>query len=128
MAQQTYEPPKQSTAGQIIDALLILVLVVASLFAPVWLQLAGGAKTALTFAEKTWAGLGQTPEMQAIWEKLGFKPETAEPIIAARFDYSFSVTALIITALVVIAYFVIVVRLSDKEYREVIDERFGEKR
>lgn len=30
-------------------------------------------------------------------------------------------------ALLVIGYFVMVVRLSDREYREVIDERFGTK-
>ena len=31
-------------------------------------------------------------------------------------------------AVLVIGYFVMVVRLSDKEYREVIEERFGTKR
>ena len=59
-----YRPPEQGAAGQIIDSLLILALVVASLFAPVFFGLAGGGKTALEFAEKTWAGLGQTPAQQ----------------------------------------------------------------
>ena len=31
-------------------------------------------------------------------------------------------------AVLVIGYFVLVVRLSDKEYREVIAERFGDRR
>jgi hypothetical protein len=31
-------------------------------------------------------------------------------------------------AVLVIGYFVLVVKLSDKEYREVVDERFGPKR
>ena len=35
--------------------------------------------------------------------------------------------ALIVMAVVVIGYFVLVVRLSDKEYREVISERFAGK-
>ena len=46
-------------------------------------------------------------------------------MITARFDYSFSWSALIVMAVLVIGYFLLVVRLSDKEYREVIDERFG---
>ena len=62
--------------------------------------------------------------MQAQWEKLGFTPETAHDMIASRFDYSFSLPALIVTALVVIVYFVFVFRLSAKEYKDVIAERF----
>jgi hypothetical protein len=122
-----YRPPEQGVAGQIIDSLLILVLVVASLFAPVYFGLAGGGKTALEFAEKTWAGLGQTPAQQAAWERLGYTPETAADIIASRFDYSFSFGALILTAAVVIIYFVFLFRYSDKEYREVIAERFDDR-
>ena len=38
-------------------------------------------------------------------------------MIASRFDYSFSLPALIVTALVVIVYFVFVFRLSAKEYQ-----------
>ena len=45
-------------------------------------------------------------------------------MIASRFDYSFSLPALILTALVVIVYFVFVFRLSAKEYKDVISERF----
>ena len=35
---------------------------------------------------------------------------------------------LIVMAVLVIGYFVLVVRLSDREYREVIEERFDPKR
>ena len=45
-----------------IDSLFLLVLVVASLFAPVYFGLAGGGKTALEFADKTWAGMGQNAD------------------------------------------------------------------
>ena len=48
-------------------------------------------------------------------------PAAANDIITARFDYTFSWTALIVMAVLVIGYFVLVVRLSDKEYREVIE-------
>jgi 3-deoxy-D-manno-octulosonic-acid transferase len=36
--------------------------------------------------------------------------------------------ALVVMAILVIGYFVLVVRLSDKEYRDVIAERFGTKK
>ena len=124
MKTPVYQPPRQSRLGQVADALFLLLLVLASLFGPLWLGLAGGGKTALEFKEKTWEALGQTPAMQAQWEKLGFTPETAADMIAARFDYSFDIAALIITAVVVVGYFVFVVRLSDREYRDVIAERF----
>lgn len=124
MAKQPYQPPEQSKLGQLIDSLFLLVLVVASLFAPVYFGLAGGGKTTVEFPDKTWAGLGQNATMQAQWEKLGYTPETAHDLIASRFDYSFSVPALVLTALVVIVYFVFVFRWSKKEYKDVISERF----
>ena len=127
MARTPYRPPEQSALGQIVDSLLILLLVILSLFAPVYFGLAGGGKVMLEFAEKSWAGMNQTPAMQAVWEKLGYTPETAADIIASRFDYTFSWGACILTAAVVIVYFVFVVRYSDKEYRDVIAERFDDK-
>ncbi len=124
MAKTPYQPPVQSKFGQLIDTLFLLALVVATLFVPVYLGLAGGGKTTLDVPEKTWAGLGQNATMQTQWEKLGYTPESAHDLIATRFDYSFSVPALAITALVVIAYFAFVFRWSKKEYRDVISERF----
>ena len=46
-------------------------------------------------------------------------------LIASRFDYSFNLPALIITALVVIGYFVFLFRLSEG-IQDVIAERFGD--
>ncbi len=126
MSNGHYEPPRQSALGQMIDSLFLLALVFAALFAPVYLGLAGGGKTELAVADKTtWAGLGQNAVMQAQWEKLGYTPETAAGLITSRFDYSFDPIALGVTALIVIAYFLIVVAFSKSEYREVIAERFG---
>ncbi|MEI9900071.1 MAG: hypothetical protein WDN31_07975 [Hyphomicrobium sp.] len=124
MAKKPYQPPEQSKLGQLIDSLFLLVLVLASLFLPVYFGLAGGGKTTLDIPEKTWTGLGQNATMQAQWEKLGYTPETAHDMIASRFDYSFSLPALALTALVVIAYFVFVFRWSKKEFKDVISERF----
>ena len=123
MAKTPYQPPEQSKLGQLIDTLFLLVLVIAALFAPVYFGLAGGGKTTLDMPDKSWGGLGQNATMQAQWEKLGYTPDTAHDLIATRFDYSFSLPALIITALVVIAYFFFVFRWSKKEYKDVISER-----
>lgn len=129
MSNGHYEPPRQSAIGQFFDSLFLLALVFATLFAPLYLGLAGGGKTEIEVADKsTWAGLGQNPVMQAQWEKLGFTTETAGPLITSRFDYSFDFIALGVTALVVIGYFLLVVAFSKSEYREVIAERFGPKK
>ena len=125
MAKPRYEPPQQSKLGQVIDSLFLLALVFLALFAPLYLGLAGGGKTAIEFAEKTWAGLGQNETMAAQWEKLGYTPESAAELIASRFDYSFSPFELLITAIVVIAYFYILFHWSKKEYKDVIDEKFN---
>ena len=47
MAKPKYQPPEQSRFGQLVDSLFLLVLVVASLFAPVYFGLAGGGKTTI---------------------------------------------------------------------------------
>ncbi|RUO97847.1 hypothetical protein [Hyphomicrobium sp.] len=128
MANSHYEPPKQSAFGQLIDSLFLLVLVIAALFAPLYLKLAGGGKIDIAVADKsTWAGLGQSAVQQAQWEKLGFTPETAASIITSRFDYSFNPTEVVITAVVIIGYFALLFAFSRTEYREVIEERFGRK-
>ncbi|MBK9079797.1 MAG: hypothetical protein WBP38_06285 [Hyphomicrobium sp.] len=128
MANSHYEPPKQSVAGQLFDSIFLLILVFVALFAPLEMGLAGGGKTELAVADKTtWVGLGQNAVQQAQWEKLGMTPETAAGIITSRFDYSFDVTALIITLVVVVGYFLLLFRFSKIEYRDVIEERFGKK-
>ena len=127
MANGNYQPPEQSALGQIFDSLFLLALVVASLFAPVFLGLAAGAKTTTDLAGKSWTEMGQTAAQQAAWEKIGQTPETAAPIIGSKFDYTFDPLMLALTAAVIIGYFIFVVRYSDQEYRDVIRERFGDK-
>jgi hypothetical protein len=123
-----YEPPKQSAFGQLYDSLFLLVLVLAALFTPLYLKLAGGGKIELPVADpSTWAGLGQNAVQAAQWEKLGFHPDTAAPLITSRFDYSFSPLELGITAAVVVGYFIILFIFSRREYLDVIEERFGRK-
>jgi hypothetical protein len=121
-----YRPPEQSLLGQIIDVFVLLVLTVGSLFVPLYLGLAGATKTPNPIADPTWEKLGQNAVEQQQWAALGITdPAAANDIITARFNYDFSWAALITMAVLVIGFFVLVVRLSDREYREVIAERFG---
>ena len=124
-----YVPPRQGFFGQIADVFVLLMLTVCSLYVPLYLGLAGAAKTPVPVENPTWEGLNQNPAEQEQWRALGFTdPAGAADIITARFDYSFNWLALIVMAILVVGYFVLVVRLSDKEYREVVAERFGDRR
>lgn len=124
-----YKPPKQSLTGQIFDVLTLLVLTVGALYIPLYLGLAGAAKTPAPIENPTWEALGQNTNEQAQWAALGYTdPAAVNDMITARFDYSFSWSALVVMAALVIGYFILVVRLSDKEYRDVIEERFGPKK
>lgn len=122
-----YQPPKQGKASQLIDVIVLVVLTVGALFVPLWLGMAGAAKTvAAPVADATWEALGQTPAQAAKYEALGYTPESAHDLILARFDYSFSVTALLTMVAVILLYYVLILRFSEVEYREVISEKFGE--
>ena len=124
-----YQPPKQSLAGQVVDVVVLLVLTVGALYLPLYMGLAGATKTPAPIENPTWEALGQNEVEQAQWAVLGFPDAaSANEIITARFDYTFSWMALIVMVVVVVGYFILVVRLSDREYREVIDERFGKKK
>jgi hypothetical protein len=126
-----YIPPKQGKLSQVFDVLVLMVLTVGALYVPLGLKLAGGIKTsAAPNPTATWADLGQeTPEKVAAWNALGYTDPTnadLQAMITARYDYwSFSTWELALMVVIVVGYFVLVVRFSDKEYREVIDEKFG---
>jgi len=121
-----YQPPKQSYIAQIMDVIVLLVLTVGSLYVPLYLGLAGATKVPNPIENPTWEALNQNDVEQQQWAALGITdPADANDIITARFDYSFSWAALIVMVVLVVGFFVLVVRLSDKEYRDVIAERFG---
>lgn len=122
-----YQPPKQGKASQLFDVVVLVVLTVGALFVPLWLGMAGAAKSvASPVANPTWEALGQNAAQAAKYEALGFTPETAHDLILARFDYSFSVTALLVMIAVILLYYFLILRFSEVEYREVISEKFGE--
>ena len=130
-----YQPPKQSGAGQIIDSLLILVLLFLCLLLPFELKKKQAAEQAsappgaeqAAPAEPTWQNLGQSSVQAQQWEKLGKKPADAKGLIETKFDFDKDLQShwLWITVLVIVGYFMLLLRLSDREYREVISERFG---
>lgn len=122
-----YQPPKQGKASQLFDVIVLVVLTVGALFVPLWMGMAGAAKSVANPAtEATWEALGQNAAQAAKYEALGYTPESAHDLILARFDYSFSVTALLAMIAVILLYYFLILRFSEVEYREVISEKFGE--
>lgn len=122
-----YQPPVQGKASQLFDVIVLVILTVGALFVPLWMGMAGAAKTvAEPVANATWEALGQNAAQAAKYEALGYTPESAHDLILARFDYSFSVTALLTMVAVILLYYFLILRFSEVEYREVITEKFGE--
>ncbi len=122
-----YQPPAQGKASQLLDVIVLVILTVGALFVPLWLGMAGAAKSVATpVANPTWETLGQNEAQSAKYEALGYTPETAHDLILARFDYSFSITALLAMIAVILLYYFLILRFSEVEYREVISEKFGE--
>jgi hypothetical protein len=124
-----YKPPNQGKIGQVIDVIVLLALTIGTLYIPLWLGLAGAAKTPAPIENPTWETLNQSPVAVERWNALGFAdPASANDIITARFDYSFAMSELLIMAIVVIGYFFLIIRLSGKEYHDVIAEKFGSRK
>lgn len=122
-----YIPPKQSKIGQMIDVIVLLILSIGALYIPLWLGLAGSSKLPIPVENPTWESLGQNEVMVERWTALGYDPVSAHDMITARFDYSFTWGALALMVIVIVGYFVMMLRLSEKEYREVIAEKFDGK-
>ena len=121
-----YVPPKQGKASQLFDVVVLVVMTVGALFVPLWMGMAGAAKTvAAPVAEATWEALGQNAVQAAQYEALGYTPESAHDLILARYDYSFSTVALLTMIGVIMLYYILILRFSEVEYREVISEKFG---
>jgi hypothetical protein len=131
-----YTPPEQPVTMQWLD----IVVVVAAIFLALWLPLkagwAGNSKVPEKIDNPTWEALGQTPAQVEQWGKLGFSDPTTIPagqlssahdIIQNKWDYSINWLQLILLTVALVGYFVFLFRASDKEYRDVIDEKFNGK-
>jgi hypothetical protein len=126
MTMAHYTPPKQSRLSQIIDVILLMALMIGVLLLPGYLGLSGAARNIVAVENPTWESLGQTPVMVERWNALGFAdPAAAHDMITARFDYSFTWSALVLMVIVIVGYFAMMLMLSEREYREVIAEKFG---
>lgn len=120
-----YTPPTQSKIGQMIDVLVLLVLTIGALYIPLWMGLAGSARTANVPENPTWEALGQNEVMIEKWNQLGYADAaSAAELITSRFDYSVSFGGLLVMIIVIVGYYAIMLRFSEKEYREVIAEKF----
>jgi len=135
-----YRPPAQSVPLQLFDVAFLLALVFGALFLPIWLGIAvpsrveklpdgvtyklAADKTTKEWQGLTWEKLGQNPVMQAQWEKLGSTKESAADIITQPFDYSIDVEGVGATAFVILAYFIFLLVMSEREYKQVIAEKF----
>lgn len=124
---KNYVPPKQSWFGQVFDSVFILALVFASLLIPLLMKAESAAAVAETAAKATWESLHLSAIEQAQWIKLGYDPEKTAALINTKFDYSIDPLWLGITILVIVGYFVFMLKVSDKEYKQVIAEKFGDK-
>ncbi|MEO8245050.1 MAG: hypothetical protein ABI832_22420 [bacterium] len=123
-----YTPPIQSKASQFIDVLVVLVLTIVTLYLPTWMKLAGASKVPNPVENPTWESLGQNAAMVEKWNQLGYPDAaSAAETITARFDYSFTAFNLIAMIVVIVGYYVIMLRYSETEYRDVINEKFDGK-
>lgn len=121
-----YIPKIQHKRGQLFDSVFVLVLVYVSLYIPLFLESDAQSvdETVITQAH-TWDSLNVSKVEQEQWQKLGFDETDAAEIINDKFDYTINPVMLTITALVIIGYFFFVLRISERQYREVIEEKFG---
>ena len=102
---------------------VLVALTVGALFVPLWLGLAGSTKSVATpVVNPSWDTLGQTT---AQYEAMGFTPTSAHDLILARLKNSFSIGALVAMIVVIVLYYVLILKFSESEYREVIAEKFG---
>lgn len=147
MAKQIYQPPQQSVPGQWIDVIVLLALIFAALFVPVWAKIAvparveklpagvtyvmntatdadGNETQTKAWTGLTWQALGQNPVMQQQWEKLGYTVESAADIITQPFDYTIEWGGLFGMIVLIGGYYVFLLWHSEKEYKQVIAEKF----
>jgi hypothetical protein len=131
-ARTIYEPPRQGRRGQLLDAVVILVLIFATLFVTTYLtsEDASGAAPAQVQSVND---LPVTPGERVQYQKMIDSGTADLPTIAAdvaanqpRSDkYEIDVLALLGTAVLLALYLGFVYRASFREYREVIEEKFG---
>ncbi len=123
-----YTPPEQTKAMQWVDIIFVVLAIFLALWLPLQANWAGVSRSIEKIDNPTWEALKQTPAQVEQWVKLGYPDAaSAHDIIQNKFDYTIDWLQLLLMAAVLIGYFVFLFRASDKEYREVIDEKFNGK-
>ena len=123
-----YIPPEQQKAMQWVDIAVVVGAIFLALWFPLYMGWAGNSKVMEVVADPTWETLKQTPAQVEQWVKLGYPDAaSAHDIIQNKWDYTINWLQLILLTVALVGYFVFLFKASDKEYREVIDEKFGKK-
>ena len=114
---------------QVVDIVFVVVAIFVALWLPLQAGLAGVPSAIDKIDESDLGSARPERRRRSSWEKLGFADAAAaHDIIQNKFDYTINWVALIIMVVVIIGYFVFLFRASDQEYREVIDEKFNDKK
>ncbi len=123
-----YTPPEQPKLLQVFDIVCLVGAIFLALWFPLYMGWAGVSKSIDKIDNPTWELLHQTPAQVAQWVKLGYADaKAAHDVIQNKFHYTIDWFQLLIMAAVVIGYFIFLFRASEREYRDVIDEKFGKK-
>ena len=123
-----YNPPEQPKAMQCFDIAVVIAAIFLALWFPLYMGWAGNTKVVEKIENPTWEALKQTPVQVEQWVKLGIPDAAAaHDIIQSKWDYTINWLQLVLLTVALVGYFVFLFRASDKEYREVIDEKFGNK-
>jgi hypothetical protein len=128
-----YEPPEQSRRGQLVDAATILVLLFATLFVTTFLVQDSSTGGDAATADRPVAQMPVNPTEREQYQRLIDSGATDLATVNAAVDastsqsdkYAINVWALLGTAALLAIYLAFVYRTSFREYREVIEERFG---
>jgi hypothetical protein len=123
-----YTPPNQPKVMQWFDIICVVAAILFALWFPLYMGWAGISKTMEKIDNPTWETLKQTPAQVEQWVKLGYADAAAaHDIIQNKWDYSINWTQLILLVVALVGYFVFLFKASDREYRDVIDEKFNGK-
>jgi hypothetical protein len=123
-----YTPPEQAKEMQWFDIIVVVGAIFLALWFPLYMGWAGNSKVLTKIDNPTWEALGQTPAQVAQWNKLGYADAAAaHDIIQNRWDYTINWVQLAVLTIALVGYFFFLFKASDKEYRDVIDEKFNGK-
>ncbi len=131
MSDRVYEPPRQSAAGQLRDSLIILGMVFIVLFGVTFIvqsDAAGGAAEKPKPLAELPINATERQQYETMIERGVTDLEAVNAAVAANYQrddkYEINWFLLGLTVLSVLLYLTVVVRMSLKEYREVVRERF----